>query len=91
MNGGKSPFLSQTGTKWIILADLPVRLTGDVSCLFFYHFHSLPADSGTCVSNLYSHLEHFVSAVAGNCFSVRSEEQGSCIWLYFIPSMGVSY
>lgn len=45
------PFLSQTGAKQVILADLPVRLTGDVSCIFFYHFHSLPPDLGTCVSN----------------------------------------
>lgn len=44
----KIPFLGQTGTKWMILADLPVRLTGYVSCVFFYHFYSLPADSGTC-------------------------------------------
>lgn len=85
------PFLSQTGTKWMILAGLTVRLTGSVSCIFFYHFPSLPADLGTCVSNLYSHLEHFVSAGAGNCFSMRSEKQGSCIWLYFIQPMDESH
>jgi len=74
----------------VFIADLPARLAGDASCTFLHHFHSLPAGSGTRVSNLYSHLEHLVSAVAGNFLWTRSEEPGSWIWLYFIQPVGVS-
>lgn len=56
VKGAKSPFLNETDAKQVFLADLPVRLTGNASCNFLYHFYSLPADSGTCVSNCYSHL-----------------------------------
>lgn len=69
----KIPFLSERDNKQMFLADLPVRLAGDGSCSFLCHFHSLPADSGTCVSNLYSHLERFASALAETFFS----EQGA--------------
>lgn len=71
----KIPFLSERDNKQMFLADLPVRLAGDGSCSFLCHFHSLPADSGTCVSNLYSHLERFASALAGHFF--LNKEQGT--------------